>query len=371
MGYTEIKLPKFDVNETKATITEIRVKNKDFVTESDLLIIAEDTKAINEIVSPRKGYILIQCKEFEEKNVGDIIGVVFDSIEELENYHVNETKITPESDTSIDINATKKAIILAQKLGINLNFVAKLHPGEVIKEKNVQDYFNNKEKNVISTIASKHVFKYDRERVVVIGAGKGAEVLIDILLDDYEKVIVGLVDDNVKFFENYEFPILNCGVFDFPDSIDCGIYDTVILSMSANLKMMKLRNKIYKDYRSKGIEFTNAIARSAEIRRGVKLGKGNIIGAGCYIGTLTEIGNNNQISYSVNIGHHNLIGDCNLFAPGVFTSGSVNIGSRCIIPAGVSMINRVILGDEVILPVGYSVVNSIESGRVIKQKTTM
>ena len=369
MSYTQIKLPQFDVNESKATITEIRVKNKESVKVNDVLFVAEDTKAVNEITSQAAGFILLLCKEYDEKNVGDIIGVVFDSIEELEAYRVKEDATTSLTEIHVEVNATKKAVKLAEELCIDLETIAKAHPGEVIKEKTVQEHYDLG-KTVYPDPAN-HVFKYDRERIVIIGAGKGAEVLADILLDDYDKSIVGLVDDNVKKFITYDFPVLDCGVFDFPDKIDRGGYDTVIASMSANLRMMQLRDRIFREYTDKGINFTNAIAKSVEIRRGVKIGKGNIIGAGCYIGTLTEIGNNNQISYSVNIGHHNIVGDCNLFAPGVFTSGSVIIGNGCIIPAGVSLINKVTIGDNVILPVGYSVVSSLASGSVIKQKTTL
>ncbi len=367
MSYTKIVMPKFNVNESKATVVEIKVQNKCEIHENDIIFVAEDTKAINEITSQASGYILLMCKEYDEKNVGDTLGIVFESMDELEEYYENSMKDISASH-SIEINATKKAIKLAVQLGIDIEEVAKAHPGEVIKEKTIQEFIDSEKQ--ISSDPFNHVFKYDRERVVIIGAGKGAEVLADIMFDDYDKIIVGLVDDFVKHFDTYDFPVLDCGVMDFPDKIDKDSYDTVITSMSANLKMMQFRDRIFKEYSQKGIEFTNAISKSAEIRRGVKLGKGNIIGAGCYIGTLTEIGNNNQISYSVNIGHHNLVGNCNLFAPGCFTSGSVVIGSNCIIPAGVSMINMVSIGDNVILPVGYAVVNSLPSGSVIKQKTT-
>jgi UDP-3-O-[3-hydroxymyristoyl] glucosamine N-acyltransferase len=68
------------------------------------------------------------------------------------------------------------------------------------------------------------------------------------------------------------------------------------------------------------------------------------------------------------IGHHNTIGDHNLIAPGVMTSGTVNIGNSCIVPAGTLFKNRVNVGDRVIVPVGYSVIQDIPSDTVIKER---
>jgi len=55
--------------------------------------------------------------------------------------------------------------------------------------------------------------------------------------------------------------------------------ESVQYTVPANRKIMKLRAKVFDYYRARGIEFTNVIAKSAEICRNVKIGKGNIIGA--------------------------------------------------------------------------------------------
>lgn len=207
------------------------------------------------------------------------------------------------------------------------------------------------------------MYRYDKERIIIVGAGKGAEVLIDILDDYYDKQVVLLVDDKVRDFPGYK--VSSYGVNEFADLADRSEFDTAIISLSANRKIMKLRSKIFNYYRTRGIEFTNVIAKSAEIRRDVKIGQGNIIGANVYIGTLTVLGDNNAISYNAVIGHHNVIGNCNLLAPGIMTSGSVIIGSDCIIPAGVNFINRVQIGSNVVLPVGYNVTENIADNTFI------
>ncbi len=191
-------------------------------------------------------------------------------------------------------------------------------------------------------------------------------MVVDILLEDKDKIVVGLVDDKVIDFNYYDIPIVYNNVMNFPKNFDKNYYDTVIISFGSNLRTMRIRHKVYLHYKQYGIKFTNAISKSAEIRRGVTLGEGNVIGSRVYIGTLTKIGNNNLISYGCLIGHHNIIGDSNLFGPGVILSGSVIIGNNCVIGAGVSFINRVSIGDNVVLPVGYNVMKDIPSNEVIK-----
>ncbi len=364
----DIRMPSFDVNETTAVIADIMAENKQFVVTGQAVLLVENTKAVNRILVPHDGYVLVLCKKMETKAAGDRLAVVFETMEELEAFDADTQKDSGEDakEESAAVNATRKAIELAKELNVDLAALARLKMDDVIKVKDVQDFFDKQ--HATARESSALVFQYDRERVVIVGAGKGAEVVIDILLDDYDKQIVGLVDDNVLKMQNYEFPILHCKIADFPAVIDKNSYDTVIISIGATLKSMQLRKEIFERYLAADIIFTNAIAKSAQIRRGVKIGTGNIIGADAYIGTLTRIGNNNSISYGTYIGHHNIIGSHNLLAPGLFTSGTVDIGDECIIPAGVVVRNCVHIGSRVIVPVGYAIVNSIEDNTIIRQQ---
>ncbi len=365
MSRTKVTMPVIDVNEEKATITEILFGEGDEVRKGDIIMSAENTKATSDITSPSDGFFLPICKSFEEIVSGKTIAFIFDTIDELADYKRSDDSVDIE-DEKVDINATKKALALAKEKGIDIAIIASMKGDGVIKEKDVQEYINSNVKE-ISDVKPSFILK--RERVVIIGAGNGAEVVIDILLDDPTKEIVGLVDDNVRKLKNYSFPVLDCTIKDFPDKYGLDFYDTAIISIGANLSSMKFRRSVFEDYVRRGVKFTNAISKSAELRRGVQLGVGNIIGSGCYIGTLTRIGDNNSISYGTNIGHHNIVGSHNLFAPGVFTSGSDEIGNSCILPAGVAMVNRAVIGDDVVVPVGYAITNNLESGTVIKKRT--
>ncbi len=363
MSITKIEMPMIDANEDKATLMDIYFDEGDKVKCGDVVMLAENMKTTCEIDSPADGYFLPLFRESDEVMSGDTIAAIFDSLEELKEYKTSAS--AKKVDSNSEVNATKKAISLAEEMGIDIKQLAEERGQGVIREKDVQDFA--KAHNLAKS-DNKSAFILERERVVIIGASDGAEVIIDILLDDPTKVVVGLVDDNIRKMKNYDYPILDCSVKDFPDKYGHDFYDTAILSIGANQKMMKIRREIFEDYVKRGVKFTNAIAKSAEIRRGVKLGVGNVIGSGCYIGTLSIIGDNNSISYGVNIGHHNIIGSHNLIAPGVFLSGSDMIGDSCVLPAGVAMVNRCRVGDDVVVPVGYAITNNIKSETIIKNR---
>lgn len=364
MSKIKIDMPVIDVNEERAAVTEIMFREGEPVKKGDVVISVENTKAASDILAPMDGFFLPLCKVYDEKKSGDTLAVIFESMDELTDYKKFSDKETETDVGPENINATKKAIALAREAGIDITRVALEKGGGVVKEKDVQAYMLSHKQDSVHSKKPEFILK--RERVVIIGAGNGAEVVIDILLDDPTKEIVGLVDDNVRELKNYNFPVLNCTIKDFPDKYGSDFYDTAIISIGANLRSMMFRRSIFEDYERRGVRFTNAISKSAEIRRGVQLGVGNVIGSGCYIGTLTIIGNNNSISYGTNIGHHNIVGSHNLFAPGVFTSGSDVVGDSCILPAGVAIVNRAKIGDNVVVPVGYAIANNIESNTIIK-----
>ncbi len=359
----QIVLPNFDVNENEATITEIFVKEGDYVKIGDHLFSVENTKVSKELLAEKEGYIRILCEEFSVKKIGESLGEIYSTIEEYKNACSSDIIL---KEPEPELNATKKAIELAEELKISIKEVCKGKANGIVKTQDVLN-FAKKEKEKGGTIAfGRRINQYDRERVAIIGAGKGAEIVIDIFMDDKDKHVIGLVDSYEKEFLSYSYPLLPCNVFDFPEKIDRSMYDTVILSIGSTLQTMQFRKELFETYKSLGIKFTNAIGNNVNIRRAVKIGVGNVMTHNSYVGTGSVIGDNNMISYGMNLGHHCIVGSHNLLAPGFTTAGCVDIGNECIIQTGVNTRSFVRIGNRVVLPVGYLVESDIEDGTIIK-----
>lgn len=372
----DITLEKLDNNDETSVLIEYTHAAGDAVTAGEPLLSCETAKAITEVCNERDGYVFYHYEEGSEVPFGSVILSVFDDKADCLAFaaapKASDSAAPMPAGHGTPAQATRKARELAQSLGIPLESI----PGKgLIKEADVRAFAAEKtDRGAPAAKAPSPVtaqpFKYDHERVAIIGAGKGAEVLIDILLEDHDKTVVMLVDDKVRAFSAFgrDYPVSSHGIYEFADLADRGAYDTAIISISANLRSMQFRGRIFDYYRQRHIPFANVIAKSADIRRGVQMGQGNIIGANSYIGAQTVIGDNNLISYCAVVGHHNVIGSTNLLAPAMATSGSVKIGSNCIIPAGVNFINGVSVGSDVIFPVGYNVSVDIADNSHIKDR---
>lgn len=372
----DITLEKLDNNDEASVLIEYTHAAGDPVTAGEPLLSCETAKAITQVCGEWDGYVFYHYGEGSEVPFGAVILSIFDDKAECLAFaaapKAGDSTAPAQAGQEAPVQATRKARELAKSLGISLESLPRKG---LIKEGDVRAFAAEKPgggapATKAPSQGSAQAFKYDHERVAIIGAGKGAEVLIDILLEDHDKTVVLLVDDKVRAFSafGHDYPVSSHGIYEFADWADRGAYDTAIISISANLRSMQFRGRIFDYYRRRDIPFANVIAKSADIRRGVQMGQGNIIGANSYIGAQTVIGDNNLISYCAVVGHHNVIGNTNLLAPAMATSGSVKIGSNCIIPAGVNFINGVSVGNGVIFPVGYNVSVDIADNSHIKDR---
>lgn len=360
----EMKIPRFDVNDNNVTIMEVKVEDGSFVKKNDIIFIAESTKMTREILAEKDGYIKLMVDCYDVKAVGETVAFIFDTESEYKQFKENSDMISKEEAQQINITAKAKA--LAEQLHIDINELAESKKEGIIKTADVEKYAEKKKKDGNESIFINEIPKainiYDRERVMIIGAGRLSEQVIDILLDDKDKSIVGIVDSYKTEYNSYSFPLFNCNIQDFPEKIDRSCYDTVIIALGGDKKSMNFRRELYMNYKKFDIRFTNAIGDNTNIRRAVKIGENNIIMHNCFVGTGAQIGNDNIISYGSCIGHHCVIGSHNLFAPGFITPGSVKVGDRNIIMTGVKTINYVTIGNDTIIPVGYNIETNIPDG---------
>lgn len=198
-------------------------------------------------------------------------------------------------------------------------------------------------------------------RLLVIGAGRGADQVIDAVdnfmgkANDIFPGIVGFMDDNntrEPYWGSVD-PSKVAGLFkDF---------DAAIISVSTSIEF---RERVFKEFREAGAKFANVIHPTAYVSPTAEIGKGNVILAQCHIGAYARIGDNNFISAKCSIEHHNKVGSHNTFGPAVVTSSRVEIGDRCRFGTGIFMEPNVTIGDDCIVASGAV----LPSGLVVLDK---
>ena len=190
--------------------------------------------------------------------------------------------------------------------------------------------------------------------IIIIGAGDHARVLLDILLEQGEKVI-GLTDKNISKGRNiYGVPVIG----DDDSILQYKTEEIELVNGIGSIKSLDLRIKIYKTYKEKGYSFASVIHNSAIISKRAKLEEGVQILPGVIINTEAYIGANSIINTKTSIDHGCIIGKHVHIAPGCTLSGCVTIGEGSHMGTGSSIIQGVKIGENALVGAGSVVIDS-------------
>jgi len=261
---------------------------------------------------------------------------------------------------------TKKAKLLSQKYNISLDDI--LPVGEIVQESDIENHIE-KRKHEEAIDLVEEIYPGDAERVLILGGGKSAIMVMDIILNNKFQKIAGILDDNKEYHGKKLFGYEIQGPIALIDDLMIQqSFDSVIISFS---KPIEARSKLYMQLSQKGVKFANIIDDSVIIHRNVKLGRGNIVFAYSRIGVCSKIGNNNFISSYTNIEHHNILGNNCTFGPFVSTSGSVEIGDEVKFGTGILIEPGLKIGQESIISSGCVITNDIQQKSIVKKSQNL
>lgn len=190
------------------------------------------------------------------------------------------------------------------------------------------------------------------KKLVLIGAGAHAHVIIQILkeIDEYE--IVGCLDNREGYCR--DIPIIG------DDSRLQELYNKDVQYAFVAIGNNKVRARIIK--RCKEIGYTVPVLKSTYsiIANDVSIGEGTVVMPGAIINTGTIIGDGCIINTRASIDHDNRIDNYVHIAPGVTISGSSYVGVCSFLGTGSSVIDKVRIGSNVMVGAGAVVVRDIE-----------
>lgn len=207
-----------------------------------------------------------------------------------------------------------------------------------------------------------------KEKLLIIGSGGHAKVIIDMLLENNQYEIVGCID-------NYE----NRSVFginvvgkdeDLEKFLKQGV-NNVFIAIGNNC----VRKKIYDYVTNLGYNVINVVSKDARISKFVSFGKGIAIMPGAVINADTFIGNGVIVNTGATIDHDCKIGDFVHVAPGSNLAGKVVISEGSFLGVGTKIIDGINVGKWTIIGAGSVIINDIEDnvtvvgvpGKIIKR----
>lgn len=195
-----------------------------------------------------------------------------------------------------------------------------------------------------------------KNRLVVVGAGDHAKVILEVLRSMAKFEVVGFTDPGSSKRSVLGAPVLG-GDEILPNLVAQGVRAAVI-ALGAN----SLRERIGKNLLAMGFSLPVIVHPSACISPSARIGQGSVVMPGVIINALAEIGDLTIINTGAIVEHDNLIGPAAHIAPGVALAGRVRVGSRTLIGVGSVVRPDVSIGDDCIVGAGSAVVADVPSG---------
>jgi UDP-perosamine 4-acetyltransferase len=201
-------------------------------------------------------------------------------------------------------------------------------------------------------------------KVVGIGAGGHAKVIIDILSHSPRVQVVGLVELATRLFSETIEGSLILGDDDLLPQLlaeGVGFAFLGIGGVGNNLPRAEAYDRILK----LGFDLITAIHPRAVVARSAKLGRGVSIMAGVVVNSAAVIGDNVILNSQCTVEHDCVIGDHVHIAPGATLSGAVQVGRFSHIGTGASVRQGVRIGERVVVGVGSVVIDDVPDGMVV------
>lgn len=196
------------------------------------------------------------------------------------------------------------------------------------------------------------------KRVIVIGTGGHAKVVIDILSQMADVVVIGVttlsLEPGTMFFD---VPVL--GNDEILNSLhNENAFDYLALGVGGFTDNNR-RSQIFENFTKSGFRFINAVHPSAILSPSAKLGEGIVIFPGAILNTEVTIGNNTIIATGACIDHETVIGHNVLVSAGVTIGAMVTIDDNCLLALGSKVVSQIRIGHNSLIAAGAVVVSDI------------
>lgn len=201
------------------------------------------------------------------------------------------------------------------------------------------------------------------KKVIIIGSGGHAKVVIDIILQRQKKInddisIEGILDDS--FTENDEkklFRIPVIGKIDKIRELSKDVYCVIAIGNN------EIRKKIAEQY--KDVKYITLIHPNSVIAEEVQIDEGTVVMAGAIVNSYTKIGKHCIINTGSIIEHDNNLSDYVHISPNATLCGGVKVGEKTWIATGATVIQGVEITEDIIVGAGSLVLKNIQENNSI------
>jgi len=196
-------------------------------------------------------------------------------------------------------------------------------------------------------------------KLVLIGAGSHARVVLEAIRAAGQFEVVGMVDPHPPAPTVLGVPVLG------GDEVLPGLRREGITSAVVALGGNALRQRIGARLRDFGFDLPSIVHPSALLSPTASVAEGSVIMARAVIGTETRVDALAVVNTGAVIDHDGMIGPAAHIAPGCALAGTVRVGARTLVGVGSAVRPEVTIGDDVVIGAGSAVVSDIPSGSIV------
>ena len=200
------------------------------------------------------------------------------------------------------------------------------------------------------------------DKILLIGAGGHARSCIDVLEEENQFEIAGLIEKGESISnESLGYPVI--GTDD--DLKDLRKQYKNALITVGQIKSPAIRVKLYQLLKELNFTLPVIVSSQAYVSKHAQIGEGSIIMRGVIINANAKIGNNCIINNRALIEHDAIIGNHSHIATGAIVNGGVSVGSESFIGSGVVTKQYISIGNNCSVGAGVTLKSDVKSGQVI------
>lgn len=375
-----MRMPGVNANEDSATLVRWMVDEGAPVKKGQLVCEIETTKSAVDVEAEADGFLVPVAPAGASHRVGAPIAVIKAS---LADDHAAALAADGAPAKADEKRWTKKAFLVARRLGIDIEALARAKPGLTLTEADVlaaQEGAGAEapaatpaprpaaapapETAALPRLASGQHF----ERVLLIGGASGAgAIAVEAILRTAHQRPAGIIDANPRTHGQivHGVPVLGDRTA-VARLWKEGAFDGAVILFTDDIDD---RAELFDALLAEGVRMTNVIDPSVSIRTDVSIGVGNVIMSNGFIAAGAEIGNNNFFASHNVIEHHSRVGDHNAFGPRCTACGRVTIGSYIRFGMHVGIEPYLSIGDRCIVASGTTLTASVPPNTIVKARS--
>ena len=201
------------------------------------------------------------------------------------------------------------------------------------------------------------------DKILLIGAGGHACSCIDVLEEENQFKIAGLIEKGESISnESLGYPVIGT---DDDLKVLRQQYKNALITVG-QIKSPKIRIKLYQLLKELDFTLPVIVSSQAYVSKHAQIGEGSIIMHGVIVNANAKIGNNCIINNRALIEHDAVIGDHCHIATGAIINGEVSVENETFIGSGTVTKQAISIGKNCVIGNGVVLKNDIESNKVVK-----